>query len=128
MNFVVLDQISQRRRFDPGRVSVFKLVRANKFVIVAMDESVGIVIEDASGHMVHIVPVIFVLFVCLGRFKRPRLQIQNQDVGAQLLLVARVRGQGNVAAIGFAKKRFGRGDAQRVEEQAEDVVRGRVGF
>ncbi len=103
-------------------------MRANKFVIVAMDESVGIVIEDASGHMVHIIPVIFVLFVCFGRLKRSGLQVKNQDVCTHFLLVARVRGQSNMAAIGFAKEEFGRGDAQRLKEQTENVVCGRVGF
>jgi hypothetical protein len=104
---VLLDVVGQRRGLDPRRVAVFKVGRLNKFVVVAVDGGIGVVVEDATRHMVDVAPVVFALLEIFGRLERPRLEVQNQDLTAQWLLVARVRGQFDVAAIGFANIRLG---------------------
>jgi hypothetical protein len=122
--FVLLDVVGQRRGFDPRRVAVFKVGRLNKFVVVAMDGGIGIVVEDAARHMVDVAPVVFALLEIFGRLERPRLEVQNQNLTAERLLVAWVRGQLDVAAIGLANIRLGgRGDQGRIEG-AQDVVDG----
>jgi hypothetical protein len=107
--FVILDVVGQRRGFDPSGVSVFKIGRLNKLVIVTVDEGVCVMVEDAARDMVDVTPVVIALLKVFGRLKRACLEVQDQNLIAQVLLVARVRRQLNVAAVWFADVRLGRG-------------------
>lgn len=125
---VVLDVIGQRRGLDPGGVAILKLVGVDELVVVAVDERIRVVVEDAGGNVIDVAPVVLALLKVLGRLERPGLEVEDQNVAAQRLLVARVRGQLDVAAIGLADKRFGGRGPQVVVEQADNLVDGRVGL
>ena len=105
---VVLDVVCERRGLDPGGVSVFEFVRLDKFVVVAVDEGIGVVVEDTASDVVDVAPFVGAPVVVFGRLEGARLQIQNQHVAAQVLCVARVRRQGDVAAIWLLDKGRGR--------------------
>jgi hypothetical protein len=122
---VLLDVVRQRRRLDPRCVAVFEVGRLDELVVVAVDDSVRVVVENAARHVVDVAPVILALLEVGGRLQRARLEVQHQDLAAQRLLVARVRRQLEVAAIGLANEGLGRGGLQGRIESADDVVDGR---
>jgi hypothetical protein len=114
--FVVFDVVRKRRGLDPGCMSIFKICGVHKLVVVAVDKGIGVVVEDAAGNVIDVAPVVFALFKVFGRLQRARLEVQDQDLTAQVLLVARVRRQLDVAAVGFADEGLGR---RRLEGRVE---------
>jgi hypothetical protein len=123
---VILDVVCERRGLDPGSVSVFEFVCVDKLVVVAVDEGVGVVVEDAAGYVVDVAPVVIAIPELLARLQRARLQIQNQDIAAHFLLVARVRWQLDVATVRFADEGLGRRCLQVLVEQPDDLADGHV--
>ena len=119
---VVLDQIRERRRLDPGGVAVLELGRVHEFVVVAVDLGVGVVGEDAARHVIDVAPLVLALLEHLGALERARVQIEDQDVAAHLLGVARVFGQHDLGAIGLANEGLGGRDFERLVEDAQDIV------
>lgn len=100
---VVFDVLGERRGLNPGSMAVLEFVRVDEFVVVAMDQRVDVVAEDTAGNMVELAPVVDTAVEILGRLERARFQIQDQNILAQLLLVARLRGQrkrGQIEIIG----------------------------
>lgn len=65
--FVVLDMICQRRRLNPRCMPVFEILCVDHFVVVAMNLRVSVVVEDATGDVVYVTPVIFALLVGFRR-------------------------------------------------------------
>jgi hypothetical protein len=122
---VLLDVVRQRRGLDPRRVAIFEVGRLDELVVVAVDDGVRVVVEDAARHVVDVAPVILALLEIGRRLQRACLEVQHQDLAAQRLLVARIRGQLEVAAIGLANEGLGRGGLQGRIEGANDVVDGR---
>jgi regulator of protease activity HflC (stomatin/prohibitin superfamily) len=64
---VVVDVVCERRGFDPGSVSVFEFAGLYKLVVVAVDERVRVVVENATRNVVDVAPVVFASVVCLRR-------------------------------------------------------------
>ena len=65
----------------------------DELVIVAVNECVGVVVEDTARDMVELAPVILALFVVLGGRERAGVKVKNQDVAPHGFLVSRVVGQ-----------------------------------
>lgn len=80
--FVVLNVVCKCRGLDPGGVSVFELAGLDELVVVAMDERIRVVVENATRNMVDVAPIVFASFVFLSRLEGTGLQIKNQDVAA----------------------------------------------
>lgn len=120
--FVVLDQIRERRRLDPGGVAVLEFGRVHEFVVVAVDLGVGVMGEDAAGHVIDVAPVVLALLEHLGALERAGVEIENEDVTAHLLGVARVFGKHDLGAIGLADEGLRGRDFKRLVENAQDVV------
>ena len=125
---VVFDVVCERRRLDPGRVAVFEFACVDELVVVTVDEGVRVVIEDTAGNVVDFSPVVLALAVRLGRGERPCFQIQNQDVAAHGLFVARVRRQCDVAAIWLADKRLRGRRLEILVQQADHITDGHIGL
>ncbi len=64
---VVVDVVCERRGFDPGSVSVFEFAGLYKLVVVAVDERIRVVVENATRNVVDVAPVVFASVVCLRR-------------------------------------------------------------
>jgi hypothetical protein len=122
---VLFDVVGQRRGLDPRRVAVLEVGRLDELVVVAVDDRVRVVVEDAAGYVVNIAPVVLALLEVGRRLQRARLEIQHQDLAAQRLLVARVRRQLEVAAVGLADEGLSRRGLQGRIEGADDFVDGR---
>jgi hypothetical protein len=119
---VVLDVVRKRRGLDPGGMSVFEFVGLYKLVVVAVDECIGVVVEDATRNVVDVAPVVLAPVEFFSRLEWPGLEIQDQDVAAERLLVARVRRQGDVAAIRFANERLGWRYLEVLVQQPDDFA------
>lgn len=122
---VLLDVVCERRGLDPGGVAVLKVGGLDELVVVAVDGGVCVVVEDAARDVVDVTPVVFALAEGLGRLQVACLEVEDEDLAAERLLVARVRGQLDVAAIGLADEWLGRRGQQRGKEGAQDVIDGR---
>lgn len=91
---VVFNVLCEGGGFDPGGVAIFEFVRADKFVVIAVYDGVDVVTEDTARDVIQLAPVEDTVVEVFGRLERARLQIENQDVLAQVLRVSRFRGQG----------------------------------
>jgi hypothetical protein len=123
---IILDVVCECRRLDPGRMAVFKVVGVQELVVVSVNLSVGVVVEDAARDVVEITPIEFAILVLLGGLESPSLQIQDEYFTAQFLLVARVCGKLDEIAVRFADVRLGRSSLYVVEEYSDNVVDGEV--
>jgi hypothetical protein len=74
---VLLDVVGQRRGLDPRRVAVLEVGRLDELVVVAVDDRVRIVVEDAAGYVIDVAPVILALLEVGRRLQRARLEIQH---------------------------------------------------
>lgn len=123
--FVVVDVVGEGGGLDPGGVAVFELGGLDKLVVVAVGQGIGIVVEDAAGDVVELLPVELALFKVLCGGQRAGFQVEDQDVLAELLLVARLGGQEQlgevVALVDVGEGRLGRSDGQGRVEERDDV-------
>lgn len=109
-------------------MSVFEFVSVDKFVVIAMDKRISIVIENATRHMVDVAPIIIARFVLLSRLEWSRLQVKDQNVATQSLLVTRILWQNNVTAIRLTDIRGGWRELQVGIEQSYHFADVDVGF
>jgi hypothetical protein len=79
---VVLDVVGERRGLDPRGVAVFEVGRVDKLVVVAVDQRVRVVVEDAARDVVDVAPVVLAAFKVCRRLKRARLEVKYQHVAA----------------------------------------------
>jgi hypothetical protein len=127
--FVVFNVLGKRRGLDPGRVAVFEFVRADEFVVVAVDLGVGVMAEDAAGDVVQFGPVEFAVSVLFCGLEGPRFEIEDEDVFGQVFGVARLCRQaerGLVLGVFVVKGKcsIGGGDLHGRKEEAEYIVDG----
>lgn len=106
-------------------------MRADEFVVVAVDQRVDVVAEDAARDVVEFAPVKEAVVEGLGRLQRAGLEVENQDVVAHGLLVARVSRQGERGQVEVladeGEAGLGGGDLERLVELADDVVDAELG-
>lgn len=103
-------------------MAVLELGCVHEFVVVAVDLGVGVVGEDAAGHVVDVAPVVLALLEHLSALERAGVEVEDQDVAAHLLGVARVFGEHDLGAIGLADEGLGGRDLERLVENAQDIV------
>ena len=92
-----------------------------------MHEGIQVVAEDAPRDVTNVAPMVLALFEGLGRFERPGLQVQDQDLLAQFLVVARLLRQLVLDAIVISELALVDADLGRLEEDTENVQDGGEG-
>jgi len=122
---VVLDVLGQGRGFDPGRVAVFEVVGADELVVVAVDQRVDVVAEDAAGHMVELAPVEDAVVEVCRRLQGAGFQIQNQNVPAHpavvLCLLGQLQRRQVEVLVNEGEGGFVGGDLEGLVELTDDV-------
>ena len=119
---VILDQVGQRRWLDPGCVPVFKFVRMDKFVVVTVDLSVGVVSKNTTGNVVDVAPLVLAHLKHLSGLEWSCVEIQNKNVATHLFRVARLFGKYDLGAVRLANKGLGRRNLERLVQNAQDIV------